>query len=172
MDSETESPLAELLDADNGGTGESIIFENSELARIGDPDTEFDIQNIEETLLDNNQYNHSNAIVSYLTNGSIDDEILKAYLDDLLLVLIATRDGACGKTLRSDLFSIGYEISPGTLYPHLHALEDDGVLTMHEGVKIKEFQLSERDEVHDRLEKRVSSLIRLSIVLKVGNSDL
>ncbi|MEF8772198.1 PadR family transcriptional regulator [Halodesulfurarchaeum sp.] len=172
MDSEKESALSDLLDADNGGTENILAFKNSELARIGDPDTQFDMQNTEETLLGNNQYNQSNAIVSYLTKGCIHDEILKTHLDDLLLVLIATREGACGKTLRSDLFSIGYEISPGTLYPHLHALEDDGVLTMHEGVKIKEFKLSDRDEVHDRLEKRVSNLIRLSIVFNVANSCL
>jgi hypothetical protein len=171
MDS-IESLLTELGGETAGGDDSAVPSDDQELGHLGNADAEIDVQSILGTPSTDDGHEESNAVVSSIENRSLDEDLLKASLDDLLLGLIAIRDGACGKELRSDLFSIGYDVSPGTLYPHLHDLESDGVLTMQEGVKTNEFRLADSNVVRDHLQSHVRDLVGLAIALEIAKSEL
>jgi hypothetical protein len=172
MNTEVGTLLTELSESVEKVGESDVSTEKKVRNTLTDGDAAVDVQTVETSLSSGDDHEESNAIVSSLEDISLEEDLLKSGLDDLLLGMIAARDGACGKTLRSDLFAIGYDISPGTLYPHLHDLESDGVLTMHEGVKTKEFRLADPDEVRDHLRFRVRNLLALAIALETGRSEI
>jgi DNA-binding PadR family transcriptional regulator len=47
----------------------------------------------------------------------------------------ASKGRICGVEIKEELRRHGYEISPGTLYPTLHALEERGYLQSEEAVE-------------------------------------
>jgi hypothetical protein len=171
MDSRFDTLLTELLEGVENAGKDGEPPENNGSDDVANGDVAVDVQTIGAGLSTADS-EESNAIVSSLDGISLSDDLLKASLDDLLLGLIAARGGACGKTLRSDLFTIGYDISPGTLYPHLHDLESDGVLTKHEGVKTKEFRLANPDPVRDHFRDRIRDLFALAIALEIGRANI
>lgn len=76
-----------------------------------------------------------------------DEDLVKQNLDEILVLLIAMRTGKTnGKTLMGDLNDLfDSQLSPGTVYPTLHALESDGVLEMFELVRSKEYRVEDRE---------------------------
>lgn len=60
----------------------------------------------------------------------------------------ASKRPVYGAELISELKRHGYDLSPGTLYPTLHALEQDGLLTREnavvEGKRRKYYRITER----------------------------
>lgn len=60
----------------------------------------------------------------------------------------ASKGPVYGAELISELKRHGYDLSPGTLYPTLHALEQDGLLTREnavvEGKRRKYYRITER----------------------------
>lgn len=88
-------------------------------------------------------------------NGELefDDDLLKESLDELLLTLVLLEaDGIHGKGMIESvqrLFDV--DLSPGTVYPQLHELEDDGVLAVHEMVRTKEYVPADDAEAKDRI---------------------
>lgn len=75
-----------------------------------------------------------------------DEDLVKNALDELLVVLVALRDGEThGKGLMDNLAEhFDAQLSPGTVYPRLHALDDEDVLTVHELVRTKEYRIADR----------------------------
>jgi DNA-binding PadR family transcriptional regulator len=71
----------------------------------------------------------------------IDDGLVKQSLDELLVMLVALRtNDAHGKGIMGDLNRFfGTQLSPGTVYPALHDLEDRDLLEVHELVQTKEY---------------------------------
>jgi DNA-binding PadR family transcriptional regulator len=96
---------------------------------------------------------------------SLNDRLVKAYLDEVLVVLISARGGACGQDLIQDLYRLGCGLSPGTIYPHLHDLADEGVLDMHEQRRTKQFEVADHDEVTELVRDAFEDLQSLSSVL-------
>lgn len=80
----------------------------------------------------------------------VDDGLVKQSLDELLVMLIALRtNDAHGKGIMGDVNRFfGTQLSPGTVYPTLHDLEERGLLEVHELVQTKEYFL--RDEAAAR----------------------
>lgn len=76
-----------------------------------------------------------------------DENLVKQNLDEILVLLIAMRRGNTnGKTLMSDLTRLfDSQLSPGTVYPALHRLENDGVLEMFELVRSKEYRIEDSE---------------------------
>jgi hypothetical protein len=171
MNAQVDTLLTELSEGVENADEDVLPAETNGFNNVGNGDVAVDAQTM-GAALSTASSEESNAIVSSLDGISLEEDLLKSALDELLLGLIATREGACGKRLRSDLFAIGYDISPGTLYPHLHDLESDGVLTKHEGVKTKEFRLADPDGVRDHLRFRVRNLLALAIALETGRSEI
>lgn len=82
------------------------------------------------------------------------DAIIKENLDDILLVLITLHGEAHGKELLSDLSQqLGVQLSPGTVYPSLHHLEDEEILSMQTKVRTKEYSINDEEAVRSMIEE-------------------
>lgn len=97
-----------------------------------------------------------NALVGDIKNGMADDDggiefsegTVKSSLEEILLSLIALRSSDThGKQLLDDLGTeFNTMLSPGTVYPKLHALCDEGTLEQHELIKTKEYRIDDEDD--------------------------
>lgn len=98
---------------------------------------------------------------------SFDDEMVKNSLDELLLVLVALRsEQTHGKGLMDDLANVfDSRLSPGTVYPRLHELEEQDLLDVHELVRTKEYRIDDRDESRVTIQSAMTQHIALGYVL-------
>jgi hypothetical protein len=103
-----------------------------------------------------------------------EEELVKNSLDELLLVLVALRDGEThGKGLMEDLSQLfDARLSPGTVYPRLHDLEDDDVLEMHELVRTKEYRIADHEETRARTESAMTQHLALGFVFYSALEEL
>lgn len=91
-------------------------------------------------------------------NATAADEIprgiTKTSLPALLLALIEIRENEHhGGALLEDLErGFGQTFSPGSVYPVLHDLHDDGLLEARERVKTKDYRFRDREAAYKRIE--------------------
>ena len=104
------------------------------------------------------------------TDFRFDENLVKQNLDETLLLLIALREsGTHGKGLMDDLASLfDAHLSPGTVYPQLHRLEDEGLLQMHEKVRTKEYRVGDDEEVRTRLERSMCQHLALGYAIHLA----
>lgn len=83
----------------------------------------------------------------------LEDGMVKQSLDELLVMLIALRSSdAHGKGVMGDISRFfGTKLSPGTVYPALHDLEESGVLQVHELVQTKEYSIGDEPAAREQL---------------------
>jgi DNA-binding transcriptional ArsR family regulator len=89
------------------------------------------------------------------TSGfQFDEATVKSELEELLLVLVAHREqGTHGKGLMGDLATVfDTRLSPGTVYPQLHDLEETGLLEAQELVRTKEYRIDDTEETYRQIE--------------------
>lgn len=104
---------------------------------------------------------------------TFDDEIVKQNLDEILVALIALRDGTHGKALIDDLARLfDSQLSPGTVYPRLHDIESDDVLSMHELVRTKEYSVDDDAVARDRVERAMYHHLALGLFLHDSLAEL
>jgi cell division ATPase FtsA len=103
-----------------------------------------------------------------------EESLMKHSLDELLLVLVALREGGThGKGLMEDLAELfDARLSPGTVYPRLHDLEADDVLEMHELVRTKEYRIADPDETRARIEAAMAQHLALGFVFYAALDEL
>lgn len=103
-----------------------------------------------------------------------DEDLVKHSLDELLLVLVALRDGEThGKGLMEDLAALfDARLSPGTVYPRLHDLEESDVLEMHELVRTKEYRIDDLEETRERVENAMTQHLALGFVFYAALEEL
>ncbi len=103
-----------------------------------------------------------------------DEDLVKESLDDLLLVLIALNDGgAHGKGLMSDLANhFDAHLSPGTVYPRLHDLEEEGLLEVHELVKTKKYSIADTERTRRRIEQTLQHHIAIGSVFRASLDEI
>jgi hypothetical protein len=96
---------------------------------------------------------------------AIDEPTVKADLGELLLTLVAGRSTeANGKHLMDDLTQVfGADLSPGTVYPQLHDLEETGLLECHELVRTKEYHLDDEDACREQIADRMRQHLVLGL---------
>ncbi|AGB15191.1 putative transcriptional regulator [Halovivax ruber XH-70] len=95
-----------------------------------------------------------------------DEAIVKENLEEVLLMLISLHGETHGKELLSDLSQFfGTQLSPGTVYPSLHALEDEEVLSMHAKVRTKEYAIDDEDAVRGRVERTMVQHLAFGLLL-------
>ena len=108
--------------------------------------------------------------------GWIDNEYLQqienkhviAQLDEIILLLIATRGKASGKELCQDLQRLfGADLSPGTVYPRLTDLREDGLLDMHELTRRKVYSIADSEQIDEHVAQGMDQLLTFSLVLKL-----
>lgn len=97
----------------------------------------------------------------------IDDEKTKSSLAELLIASVAvTETRPHGKLLIEELSdTLDTSVSPGTLYPELHGLSDDGILTQHELVHTKVYSIDDSATARERLLRGAQTHLLLGQVL-------
>lgn len=123
----------------------------------------------------------SEALLDSVTDQLLDDDafefdesIVKASLDDILLVLVALRDAdAHGKETMDDLETVfDADLSPGTVYPRLHELEEKGLLRVQELVRTKEYSIDDTQAVGDNVEQAMQQHLVLGALLHAALGEL
>ncbi|MFP8956529.1 helix-turn-helix transcriptional regulator [Natrialbaceae archaeon A-CW3] len=95
-----------------------------------------------------------------------DEAIIKENLDEILLMLISLHGETHGKELLSDLAHLfGAQLSPGTVYPSLHSLEDEDVLSMHAKVRTKEYSIDDEEYVRGTVEQTMLQHLAFGLLL-------
>ena len=108
------------------------------------------------------------SVIDALPVGEVafDDALVKENLDELLLMLIALHEETHGDELLTDLECVfDAQLSPGTVYPRLHELEDHGVLSMHAKVRTKEYSIDDADYVRDTVEGTMMQHLAFGMLL-------
>ena len=146
-----EQLYKELTDVESTGTGESGPDHRS--AEI--------VESVVEQLFPDRSFR-------------FEEELVKHSLDELLLVLVALRDGEThGKGLMEDLAELfDARLSPGTVYPRLHELEETDVLEMHELVRTKEYRIDDLEETRGRVENAMTQHLALGFVFYSALEEL
>ena len=108
------------------------------------------------------------------TDFRFDEGLVKNNLDELLLLLIAVRsEETHGKALMEDLTEFfGARLSPGTVYPQLHKLEEDGLLQKHEKVRTKEYRIADSEAVERTLQRTMWQHLAIGYALYLGLNDI
>jgi hypothetical protein len=120
------------------------------------------------------------AILSTVTDSLFDDDFafdeatVKANLDEILLMLVALRESQThGKGLMEDLERVfGAELSPGTVYPRLHELEEEGALQVQELVRTKEYRIDDFELCREEVEAAMRQHLALGFFFKAALDDL
>lgn len=116
------------------------------------------------------------AIVDVTGSGpfEFDEAMVKQSLDELLLLLVALGDSDThGKGLMEDLSTLfDADLSPGTVYPRLHELEEQELLQMHELVRTKEYRLEDEEQVRERIERAMRQHLALGTFFKAALANV
>ncbi|WP_226480583.1 helix-turn-helix transcriptional regulator [Natrinema amylolyticum] len=95
-----------------------------------------------------------------------DEAMVRENLEELLLMLIALHGETHGKELISDLNHLfGARLSPGTVYPNLHNLEEADVLSMHAQVRTKEYAIADEEYVRATVEQTMVQHLAFGLLL-------
>ena len=97
-----------------------------------------------------------------------DDGLVKGSLSELVMLLVGLREsGAHGKGIMEDVNRFfGTRLSPGTVYPTLHDLDEEGVLEMRELVQTKEYFVGDEAAARKRLEAAMRQHLALGFVFE------
>jgi hypothetical protein len=118
-----------------------------------------------------------NEVVDVLFDGRefrFDESIVKENLEVVVLLLVANRSsGTHGKGLMGDLATIfDAHLSPGTVYPQLHDLEEDGLLEVRELVRTKEYCVEDEEALAERVTAAMEQHLALGLFLRAALDDL
>lgn len=118
----------------------------------------------------------SSVLDELFEDGSFtfEEEMVKGSLDELLVLLVALRDGGShGKGLMEDLSQLfDADLSPGTVYPRLHELDEEGLLEVHELVRTKEYRLDDRDAARDQVAEAMQQHLAIGLFLRTALEEL
>jgi hypothetical protein len=105
---------------------------------------------------------------------TFDESTVKDNLEEILLVLVAHRSSNTnGKSLMGDLTTIfGTRLSPGTVYPQLHDLEEEEVLRVQELVRTKEYEVDDEDALVERVTAAMEQHLTLGLFLRSALDEL
>jgi hypothetical protein len=124
---------------------------------------------------------HSEAVLEDVTSTlfgqssfQFRESVVKENLDEILLLLVAHRSSETnGKSLMSDLATVfDTRLSPGTLYPQLHELEDEGLLTVQELVRTKEYRVDDEEALAERVTAAAEQHLALGLFFHAALEDL
>ena len=104
---------------------------------------------------------------------AFEESIVKHSLDELLLVLVGLHsDGTHGKQLMDDLSRLfDARLSPGTVYPRLHDLEEDDTVTVHEMVRTKEYTVADAEGAAERVRDAMNQHLAVGLFLQRALED-
>ena len=99
---------------------------------------------------------------------SIDEGLVKQALPELLTTLVQMRTGESnGTSVMDDLEEyFGADLSPGTVYPMLHELADEGPLSVHELVQTKEYSVEDANAARKQLTAAMDNHLALGFIFR------
>jgi len=102
--------------------------------------------------------------------AAVDNGLVTESLDEILLAMIASSSTEThGTGLMEELErQFDVQLSPGTVYPRLHELEDDGTLAVHELVQTKQYSVSDRSAAKSRIERAVQQHLAMGMFLQTA----
>lgn len=105
---------------------------------------------------------------------AFDEETVKSDLDELLITLVAMRDSEThGKGLIEDISTLfDATLSPGTVYPRLHDLEESDVLEMQELVRTKEYRIGDQEASRNQVADAMRQHLALGFFLYSALDEL
>ena len=105
---------------------------------------------------------------------AFDEGLVKQSLPELLTALVELRTSEThGKGVMDDLEEFfGVDLSPGTVYPVLHDLEEEGMLSMHELVQTKEYSVEDPKATAEMLRRTMGQHLALGLVFRRALEDL
>jgi len=105
---------------------------------------------------------------------TVDDGLVTQSLDEILLACIALTDRETHGTVLMEALDeqFGADLSPGTVYPRLHALESDGILEMHELVQTKQYAIDDGHEAERSIEKAMYEHLAMATFLQAALDEL
>ena len=124
---------------------------------------------------------HSEAVLEDVTSTlfgqsgfQFRESVVKENLDEILLLLVAHRSSETnGKSLMSDLAAVfDTRLSPGTLYPQLHELEDEGLLKAQELVRTKEYRIDDEEALAERVTAAAEQHLTLGLFFHAALEEL
>lgn len=99
-------------------------------------------------------------------DAGLDRSFASEYLDELIIAILFRCDEANGMdVIREFTHRFGVQFSPGTVYPHLHSLEEEGVLACRECVQTKEYRIDDQATAQEYIESSLTQLLVLSKLL-------
>ena len=104
----------------------------------------------------------------------LDEEIIKENLDEILLLLIEGRESdRHGKALIGDLTTVfDTHLSPGTVYPRLHELDERGTVDVKPLVRTKEYEIADEGAMTNRIESAMRQHLAMGMFLRAALSEL
>lgn len=104
----------------------------------------------------------------------LDEQMVKENLDEILLLLIAARESdRHGKALIGDLTTVfDAHLSPGTVYPQLHELDELDILDVKPLVRTKEYEIADEEAMTDRIESAMRQHLAMGMFLRAALSEL
>lgn len=116
------------------------------------------------------------SIDEVVENGhsTVDDGLVTQSLDEILTALIALTDDETHGTVLMEALSTQFDadLSPGTVYPRLHELESEGILTMHELVQTKQYSIADGHEAERVIEKAMYEHLVMATFLQAALDEL
>jgi hypothetical protein len=102
-----------------------------------------------------------------------DEATVKSELEEILLLLVAHREqDTHGKGLMGDLAAVfDTRLSPGTVYPRLHDLEEAGLLQAQELVRTKEYRIDDMEGLYRRVEAAMVQHLVLGLFFQTALAD-
>jgi hypothetical protein len=104
----------------------------------------------------------------------LDEAVVKEDLDEILLLLIAGRESdRHGKALIGDLTTVfDTHLSPGTVYPRLHELDERGTLDVKPLVRTKEYEIADDEAMVDSVEATMRQHLAMGLFLRAALAEL
>jgi len=99
---------------------------------------------------------------------AVDEGLVKQSLPELLAALVELRTSEThGKGVMDDLEKFfGMDLSPGTVYPVLHDLEEEGLLSVHELVQTKEYSVKDSEATAELLRHGMEQHLAVGLILQ------
>jgi len=117
-----------------------------------------------------------NRVSESLFDGEFrfDESTVKSNLDEVLLLLVAGRHAdRHGKALMGDLTTVfDTHMSPGTVYPRLHDLEDEGPLEVQELVRTKEYRIDDEAAIEEQVEESMRQHLAMGLFMRAALAEL
>lgn len=121
-----------------------------------------------ETELSDDAVNCIEGWIENATLQAVDNRHVLSNLDEILLIFLGIRGHATGKELITDIQRVfGTNLSSGTVYPQLIALEEQGSLVAQEFPRRKVYSLRDPTAVRDRVKSDIEQTLTFSITLQV-----